>query len=266
MTLRPVLFRLVSYPRSGDQIYRISAGFLVLASFVSAAVIPEPALQSFLGTTPDTFLRNLKVNRPPALNEQAKAQVIRCLPRDGAVTKLSDLGRKKLASLDRVLRFHGRDAVYVIKVVEVPEAVIALHERSVLLISAPGLALWNAQELQALAAHEIAHEYTWEQYQLARSRKDSTEMQQLELYSDGIAILTLAQIGVDPSALTSALKKGIRYNRSHLGFALNEDQYPDFKRRQRFHRAIIEWISAASTKPNESAQVMSASAWQARAH
>ncbi|HEY1214440.1 MAG TPA: hypothetical protein VGE93_12475 [Bryobacteraceae bacterium] len=150
--------------------------------------------------------------------------------------------------------------------VEVPAAVIALHERSVLLISAPGLALWNAQELQALAAHEIAHEYTWEQYQLARSRKDSTEMQQLELYSDGIAILTLAQIGVDPSALTSALKKGIRYNRSHLGFALNEDQYPDFKRRQRFHRAIIEWISAASTKPNESAQVMSASAWQARAH
>ncbi|HSU32961.1 MAG TPA: hypothetical protein VLJ11_17175 [Bryobacteraceae bacterium] len=266
MTLRPEFFRLVSYPSSGHQAYQFPVVLLVFASCVSAAVVPEPALQIFLGTTPDTLLRNLKVNRPPALNEQAKAQVIRCLPRDGEVTKLSDSERKKLASLEPVLRLHGRDAVYVVKVVEVPAAVIALHERSVLLISASGLALWNAQELQALAAHEIAHEYTWEQYQLARSRKESPAMQQLELYSDGIAILTLAQIGVDPSALTSALKKGIRYNRSHLGFARNEDQYPDFKRRQRFHRAIIEWMSVSSTKRNESEQVVSRSAWQASAH
>jgi hypothetical protein len=266
MTLRPEFFRPVSYSSSGHQAYKFPVVLLVFASCVSAAVVPEPALQDFLGTTPDTFLLNLKVNRPPALNEQAKAQVIRCLPTDGEVTQLSPSERKKLASLEPVLRLHGRDAVYVVKVVEVPQAVMVLHERSVLLISAPGLALWNAQELQALAAHEIAHEYTWEQYQLARSRKESAGLQQLELYCDGIAILTLTQIGVDPSALTGALKKGIGYNRRHLGFARNEDQYPDFKRRQRFHRAIVKWMTAPSTKPKESDEVISASASPGSAH
>jgi hypothetical protein len=128
------------------------------------------------------------------------------------------------------------------------------------------LALWSAEELQALVAHEIGHEYTWEQYQRARGRNDTARLQQLELYSDGVSILTLAQLGVDPSTLTRALKKGIGYNRSHLGFASNEDSYPDFKRRQRFHRAIIEWISASSMEPNQSDQVTSASAWQASAH
>jgi hypothetical protein len=266
MTLRSEFFRLVSYPSSGHQAYKFPVVLLVLASCVSAAVVPESALESFLHTTPGTLLVNLKLNRPPVLSEQAKAQIIRSLPRDGEVTKLSASERKKLSSLDLVLRLHGRGAAYVVKVVEVPEAVIVLHERSVLLISAPGLALWNAEELQALTAHEIGHEYTWEQYQLARNRKESAGLQQLELYCDGIALLTLAQIGVDPSALTGALKKGIGYNRSHLGFARNEDQYPDFKRRQRFHRAIIEWMSASLTKPMESDQVISSSAWQASAH
>jgi hypothetical protein len=209
---------------------------------------PEPVLQIFVQNRPGLFLRELRLRGPAPVSPETRNEIVRTLPNEGEVKVLSAPQRAKLASLRGILDVHERASVYVVKVIAVPQAVLALHAKCILLISEPGLAIWSAEELQALAAHEIGHEYVWEKYYDARARNRQEELQQLELYCDGISILTLTAAGVDPSKLTSAVEKGICYNRARLGLARNETSYPDFSRRARFHKALIRWISERRAK------------------
>lgn len=220
----------------------IHCGFLLDAAAL-AKMPPEPVLQIFLRSGPEVFLPELRLRGPAPVSAEAKREILRALPAEGEVKVLSAPQRNKVASLSRIFDLHDRASVYVVKVVEVPQAILALHARCVLLISEPGLAIWSAEELQALAAHEIGHEYVWEKYYDARAGNRLKELQQLELYCDGISIMTLTAAGLDPSNLTSAVKKGICYNRAHLGVARNESSYPDFGRRASFHKALIQWIA-----------------------
>lgn len=214
---------------------------LSVAAFAKAP--PEPVLQMFVQSRPDVFLRELQSRGPAPVGQEARNAIVRALPAEGEVKDLSASQRKKLGSLHGVLDVHGRASVYVVKVIAVPEAVVALHARCILLISEPGLAIWSTEELQALAAHEIGHEYVWDKYYDARAGNRREELQQLELYCDGISILTLIAAGVDPSNLTSAVEKGICYNRARLGLARNESSYPNFSRRARFHKTLVQWIA-----------------------
>jgi predicted SprT family Zn-dependent metalloprotease len=58
---------------------------------------------------------------------------------------------------------------------------VGLHARSVVLISQRALHLLNADVLQAVVAHEIGHEYVWDEYQAALERKDARRLQELAL-------------------------------------------------------------------------------------
>jgi len=215
-----------------------------LLSIAALANTPlEPVLQIFVQNRPDVFLRELLSRGPAPVGPQARNAIVCTLPAQGEVKELSASQRKKLESLRQILNVHGRASVYVVKVIAVPEAIVALHARCILLISEAGLAIWSSEELQALAAHEIGHEYVWDKYYDARAGNRQEELQQIELYCDGISILTLTAAGVDPSNLTSALEKGICYNRARLGLARNEGSYPNFSRRARFHKALIQYIA-----------------------
>ena len=66
-----------------------------------------------------------------------------------------------------MLKLHGRDTDYLFKVVESPQARIAIHARFVVLITDTALRLLTPSQLQALVAHEIGHEYVWEEYEEA---------------------------------------------------------------------------------------------------
>ena len=101
------------------------------------------------------FAQLLEATRPTPVSAEAKARILRSLPPEGEVTNLNAAARRKLAALSPVLRATNRDAVYEIKVVDAPEARIALYERTVVLISKTALSLVKADELQALVAHEI---------------------------------------------------------------------------------------------------------------
>ena len=52
----------------------------------------------------------------------------------------------------------GRDTMYDMKVVDIRYARVGVYERVDVLISKPALMLLEAEDLQALVAHEIAHE------------------------------------------------------------------------------------------------------------
>lgn len=188
------------------------------------------------------LLSALDAVRPAPVTPAEREQVLATLPAEGEVTRLDAGQRAKLAAVRRVLELHGRDSVYVLKVIDVPQAFVGLHGRAVVLISRPALDLLDAGELQALAAHEVGHEFFWMEYARARRDDDRAGLRRLELLCDGVAIVTLRRAGVDPAHLSSALDRVTRYNRDRIGVMLNEDHYPTVGDRRAFSRRLVAWL------------------------
>lgn len=206
------------------------------------------ALCDFSSRTPQGF--PLDECRPTPVRQEERAAALATLPRKGEITDLHERDRRKIAAVLAVLDFHHRADVYVIKVIDLPQAFAALHERSILLISRPALQLLEAGQLQALAAHEVGHEYVWNEYRSAKSRADTARLQEIELACDRIAIATLSRMMLSSSVLGTALDKVSRYNREHFGLAINESLYPSLaQRRANIAHMSSEaaWVGAKET-------------------
>ena len=199
----------------------------------------DSAQTALLGTNPSTFVFDLDRLRPAAVPTEFRARVIASLPPDGRVKKLKPAQRAKLASLEPILRLQKRQGVYEFPVYENPQASVGLHLGAAVLISEAALNLLDPEELQALVAHEIGHEYVWAQYQAAETQKDSRRLKELELFCDGIAILTLRRAAVDPNYLGSALEKVVLFNRTRVGQSDNDDTYPSMDERKKFAQAVM---------------------------
>jgi hypothetical protein len=203
--------------------------------------------QNLLATDATAIARFLETGRPAPVSAEDKARVLNTLPPEGEVTDLSASARRKLAALSKVLRGTGRESVYEIKVINVPQAALALHARAVILISEAALTLLDADELQALLAHEVGHEYVWAEREQAFSLADRNGLKDLELVCDAIAIVTLHELGMDASRLMTAIQKIGRFNRQRFGPAINEKDYPTVAQRQAFAGAVTAWIAARTT-------------------
>ena len=179
--------------------------------------------------------------RPAPVSAAQRAAILLTLPAEGAVTTLGSKERAKLDMLTSVLRFHARDGVYDVKVIDVPRAWTGLYGRTVLLISLPALRLLRGDQLQALVAHEIAHEYSWEAWEPAQQHSDGGRLRSLEALCDAIATLTLIALGIPAERLTSALGAVQEFNRSRFGIAANDADYPTLWERQ----AIVKRFSGA---------------------
>jgi Zn-dependent protease with chaperone function len=171
--------------------------------------------------------------RPEAVTVTEKQGVVATLPSHGAVTELRSAERTKTEALTAVLRFHDRDTVYEVRIIDVPQAWTGLHGRAVLLISRPVLNLLSAAELQAFVAHEIGHEYLWAASETAREADDNRRLRKIESACDAIAALTLKELGIPPSRLARAIEKVVAYNRARFGVAGNDRNYPSTKERRR---------------------------------
>lgn len=226
---------------------------ILLAASPAAAAQGDSALETALHffTRYDSagMLARFDTARPAPLSPAERERVLATLPAEGDVRDLNTVQRAKLTAVRRVLELHGREAVYVVKVVKVPRAAVGLHARAVVLVTEPALDLLAAEELQALVAHEIGHEYFWNEYFRARGDDDRSSLRTLELLCDGVAILTLRRVGTDPRHLTSALAKLVRFNRDRFGDALNEDHYPAIGERRRFARRLGEWLGQVGSGP-----------------
>lgn len=106
------------------------------------------------------------------------------------------------------------------KVIDVGHAFIGLHASSVLLASRDALSLVSSDEFAALVAHEIGHDYMWQEYRSAMNRKDCKKMQDL----------------------VSAIRKVTRFNQLRDTVA-SSARYVSLKERVRFIRTIaaLEW-------------------------
>ncbi len=144
----------------------------------------------------------------------------------------------KLAQLDALFAYYSRLGVVVTKVVDLPRARIGLYARSILLVSRPALNLLTAVELQAVAAHELGHEYFWDDYYHASALGDTRALQEVELKCDGLAALALVALGLNVGALESGLRRMVRFNEA-LGATANAAAHPDVDQRARFVRAVL---------------------------
>ena len=194
---------------------------------------------------PKAFIELLEATRPSPVSVEEMGMILRTLPPQGEVTALGDPARQKVQSVRQLLTATRRDW-YEIKVIDVPQATIALYARSVVLISAPAIAQLAAAELQAMVAHEIGHEYVWSEWNRAGQRADQERLKELELVCDAIAAVILHQLGMDPSKLMDGLEKVGRFNRQRLGEAGNEKSYPTLDERRAFARRIWRWLRDSS--------------------
>lgn len=159
---------------------------------------------------PGTFLDAL---RPMPIAAVRRAQVMASLPTEGEV-RPSKKEAHKLASIEPVLRYHHRQDVLQLKLITADHAFVGLYERTVLLVSREALDLLDGPKLQAVISHEIGHEFFWDEYQAAVARDDTDKARELELRCDGVAVITLRQLGLDPHALVEAVSAMTRFNES----------------------------------------------------
>jgi hypothetical protein len=186
----------------------------------------------------DEFLTQ---TRPAPLGRADCDAVIASLPKDGELQPRPD-ELAKIEATRLVLQYHRRLDVVTFKVIDVKHAFVGLHARSVLLASRDALALVSPEEFAALVAHEIAHDYMWDEYREAMQKKDNTKMQELELRCDGIAVLTLRRLGMDPERLVSAVLKVTRLNQLREAVDSSASYVPT-KERIKFIRTIagLQW-------------------------
>ena len=188
----------------------------------------------------DTLLRELRRPAPPA---SVRAWVIKNLPPEGALTPTAEEAAK-LHVLLPVLAFHGREQDMELRLITAGGLAFAgLHARTVLLISREALRLLDAKELLAIGAHELGHDYVWDDYEEARQAGNTRRLQELELRCDGFAVITMVGLRVDPEQLVSAATKLARYNERMFG-KLIDPRYVPLDQRIRFIRSIAKLARA----------------------
>lgn len=115
------------------------------------------------------FEDHLRRIRLPEVSVDHRAEVLASLS-DSKEARVSRRNRLKLDAILPILRFHNRENSVVIKVIQFDHPFVALQGRVVLLISVIALNLLSVEELQAMVAHEIAHDYFWWDYFNAKHR------------------------------------------------------------------------------------------------
>jgi Zn-dependent protease with chaperone function len=193
----------------------------------------------------ETLLRELRQPAPPPA---IRALILENLPSEGRLSPTNQ-DTAKLAAIKPLLRLHEREGSIDLRLFTYGGgAFTGLHARSVLLISRETLGLLNTDELVAIFGHELGHDYFWDEFEQALQQADNHRLQELELRCDGIAVIAMARLGVDPDRLISALKKLVRHNeRQRTPYGPNEGRYAPLEQRARFVRAMAR-LTAGSPR------------------
>jgi hypothetical protein len=217
---------------------------LVLLGTLRTAVAIAGTDNCTIKVPEDVVNMNLEICRPEAVTLDAKADVLASLPTHGEIRKLGAAERNKLLALNSIFGPQRRSGIYDVKVIDLSRAWIGIVERVVVLITQEALRLLSAEELRAVVAHEIAHEYVTSEYIKAKVSQDTGRLRTLELICDAIAVVLLERSGLSSDPLTPALRKLTEHNRNRFGNPLDYANYPTLEQR----RNVIE--SVAKTMRN----------------
>ena len=110
------------------------------------------------------------------------------------------------AALQPVLAYHGRGQmpIYVLRS-EQPKAYLV--ERAVIVITTRLMVIASDEEIRGIVAHELAHEYVWDERIQAMKANDGKLMRECELFCDAVAAFTLKELGADPASYGRILER-----------------------------------------------------------
>ena len=145
-------------------------------------------------------------------------------------------------TLQPVLDYHerGQIPIYVLRS-EQPKAYML--ERAVIFITTRMMVIAGDEEIRGIIAHELAHEYVWDERLKAMKEKDGKLMRECELFCDAVAAFTLKEIGDDPSSYGRILERltmiGIK-----AGNAMRQesDTHPSLDARKKLNKALCQRI------------------------
>lgn len=159
-----------------------------------------------LGDLSRTALRErLQQMRPPAY--QPNAIVVKTIIEAQRLPVVSSQRVDQLkAALQPVLAYHQRSQmrIYVLRA-EQPKAY--LINRAVLIITTRMMEVASEPEIRGIVAHELAHEYVWNERAKAKLVNDEKLMREFELFCDAVAVFTLKEIGDDPAGYIHILER-----------------------------------------------------------
>ena len=199
----------------------VSAALLAVALLCAAAALlrlplhagdpANRALQYFAAARPRGWDDYLKLIRPAAASADSRSRSLALLRKQDLIAPSAER-QAKLSALHPVLEYLDRDTVVEVKVLRLDVAWAGFLEGAAVLVSDRGLDLLTAEELQAVVAHELAHEYFAGEYEAARDAKRYDTVREIELRCDVVAIVTMRRLGLDPATLLSAVAKLTRFN------------------------------------------------------
>jgi hypothetical protein len=155
----------------------------------------------------DDCLRDI---RPVGISAEQRARLVASIRKEDIVAP-SPKRQTKLNALRPVLEYHERSAVEV-KILRLGLAWAGFLEGAAVVVSEEAMDLLTAEELQAVIAHELGHEYFAAEYELARKNKQYDKVKEVELRCDGISIITMKSLGLNPNALVSGVAKLTKFN------------------------------------------------------
>ena len=212
------------------------------ASNAGTANAGTAALAYFDKVRGGSFASYLKSIRPRQLSPELKTKLIAIFPKQDIVQP-SGKGLEKLAALDPVLEYYGRRSVVDLLVVRMGQPLVLFLAGAAVVISEEALGLLSAKELQAVVAHEMGHEYFWNEWQTARLNREYEKIQEIELLCDGMAIVALSQLGLEPQTFIVAITK---ITRAHDGPRINMEYYTSLEERIKFCNTMLDMVRARS--------------------
>jgi hypothetical protein len=166
----------------------------------------ERALARLGDLSPDAVRRRLSELRLPAY-QPGPVMLNEIIKRHDLTVITGEPVERFKAALQPVLAYHKRDGKLTILVVrsEKPRAYVAV--RAALIITTKLMLIASEAELRGIIAHELAHEYLWEERDRAFKEKDQSSLREIELFCDAVAAITLKAIGDDPVSYARALQR-----------------------------------------------------------
>jgi predicted SprT family Zn-dependent metalloprotease len=144
------------------------------------------------------------------------------------------------AALQPALDYHkrGKIPIYVLWSKQ-PKAYFV--QRAVIIITTGLLYGASDQDICGIVAHELAHEYVWDEGVKARNEKDGERLREIELFCDAVAVFTLKEIGGDPASYARALDL-MTLIRVNAGFtrAAEYDSHPSLDARRKLNKLLCQ--------------------------
>lgn len=166
----------------------------------------ERALARLGDLSPDAVRRRLSEMRPPAYRP-GPVLINQIIKREELPVSSGEKVERLKAALQPVLAYHEREGklpIYVLRS-DQPKAFVAC--RAVLIITTKLMIITSEAELRGIVAHELAHEYLWEERDRSFNEKDESSLREIELFCDAVAAITLKEIGDDPACYAQALER-----------------------------------------------------------